>query len=67
MWVTGAIELSGHAERCARDGPVALMVQVHSTGVSDLEPRDVELFAAPYEKSATTTITGGENGGHALR
>ncbi|MFN7965881.1 MAG: hypothetical protein U0V87_09380 [Acidobacteriota bacterium] len=43
------------------------MVQVHSTGVRELEPRDVELFAAPYEKSATTTITGGENGGHALR
>lgn len=43
------------------------MVQVHSTGVRELEPRDVELFAALYEKSATTTIAGGENGGRTLR
>ncbi len=62
-----AIELSGHAERGVHDGPIAITVQVRSTGVRELESRDVELFAALYEKSATTAIAGGENGGRTLR
>ena len=61
-----AIELRGSAKRRVDQDSIEIQVDARSTGSREFKARDVELFAALYQRNVTTTVTGGENGGRTL-
>jgi hypothetical protein len=61
-----AIELSGRAKHQVEQNTIEIQADARSAGSREFKARDVELFAALYQRNVTTTVTGGENRGRTL-